>query len=351
MFGRRDLMIGAGAVAALGGLRLSAAHSQTARSRARPGRSISPGCRPRPSSSPSAPTRRRVIRYPDVLETIDYDAYQQIQFRPERALWAEGGAPFPVQFFHLGRYFKAPVRIYVVAGRQRARDPLRGRLLHLRQDRPGQEAAGRPRLCRLSGDGWPGRQDRLAGLSGGRLFPHLRRARSIRPLGPRPRDRHRDALAGGVSRASPSSGSSRPGRQLAHPDLCADGQPERHRRLSLRLGQAGGRRGRHPGRALLPQGDRADGRGAADQHVLVQRDQHLEHRHLDELSLPRAQAVHQGHGDRLAQRHPDELVGHRGRDVLRRAVALGERLARPDAAWMASSYAGFARYGPACPNP
>jgi glucans biosynthesis protein len=55
------------------------------------------------------------IRHPELLETIDYDAYQQIRFKPERALWADGGAPFPVQFFHLGRYFKAPVRMYEVA--------------------------------------------------------------------------------------------------------------------------------------------------------------------------------------------------------------------------------------------
>ena len=48
-------------------------------------------------------------------KTIDYDAYQQIRFRPERALWEGGGAPFPVQFFHLGRFFKAPVRLYEVA--------------------------------------------------------------------------------------------------------------------------------------------------------------------------------------------------------------------------------------------
>ncbi len=49
-----------------------------------------------------------------LLETIDYDAYQKIRFNPASALWAESG-PFPVQFFHLGRYFKLPVRIYVLA--------------------------------------------------------------------------------------------------------------------------------------------------------------------------------------------------------------------------------------------
>ena len=64
------------------------------------------------------PYQEPVIRHPDVLETIDYDAYQQIRFKPERALWEDGGGPFPVQFFHLGRYFKAPVRLHEVADGQ-----------------------------------------------------------------------------------------------------------------------------------------------------------------------------------------------------------------------------------------
>ena len=53
---------------------------------------------------------------------------QQIRFKPDRALWEDGGAPFPVQFFHLGRYSKPPVQ--AVRGRERpgARDPVRDRL-------------------------------------------------------------------------------------------------------------------------------------------------------------------------------------------------------------------------------
>ena len=51
------------------------------------------------------PYQEPVIRHPEILETIDYDAYQEIRFKPERALWEDAGAPFPVQFFHLGRFF------------------------------------------------------------------------------------------------------------------------------------------------------------------------------------------------------------------------------------------------------
>ncbi len=56
------------------------------------------------------------IRHPDRLEAIDYDTHQKIRFRAENALWADGAAAFPVRFFHLGRYFKAPVTVHVVDG-------------------------------------------------------------------------------------------------------------------------------------------------------------------------------------------------------------------------------------------
>ena len=53
------------------------------------------------------------IRFTDELERIDYDAYQQIRFRSDHALWAKDGGPYPIEFFHLGRFFKAPVRLHV----------------------------------------------------------------------------------------------------------------------------------------------------------------------------------------------------------------------------------------------
>ena len=60
------------------------------------------------------PYRAPLIRHPEILERIDFDAYQQIRYRPEDALWAEGGGPYPVQFFHMGKLFQAPVRIHLV---------------------------------------------------------------------------------------------------------------------------------------------------------------------------------------------------------------------------------------------
>lgn len=50
---------------------------------------------------------------PDVLWRIDYDAHGRIRYRTDYALWADGPSPFPVTFFHLGRYFQKPVRMHV----------------------------------------------------------------------------------------------------------------------------------------------------------------------------------------------------------------------------------------------
>jgi len=52
------------------------------------------------------------IRHADILETIDYDAFQQIAFKRELGLGEGTNVNFPVQLFHLGRYFKAPVKIH-----------------------------------------------------------------------------------------------------------------------------------------------------------------------------------------------------------------------------------------------
>lgn len=53
--------------------------------------------------------------YP-ALRALDWDAYQSIRFRPERALWADDEAadPSPVrlQFFHLGLFYQNPVRMH-----------------------------------------------------------------------------------------------------------------------------------------------------------------------------------------------------------------------------------------------
>jgi periplasmic glucans biosynthesis protein len=51
-----------------------------------------------------------------VLDRVDYDAHGKIRFKPDLALWAEGPSAFPVTFFHLGRFFRKPVRMHVLEG-------------------------------------------------------------------------------------------------------------------------------------------------------------------------------------------------------------------------------------------
>lgn len=51
---------------------------------------------------------------PAILEAIDYAALGQIRFKPECALFADGPGAYPVTFFHLGRFFQKPVRMYAV---------------------------------------------------------------------------------------------------------------------------------------------------------------------------------------------------------------------------------------------
>lgn len=58
---------------------------------------------------------------PSWLEEIDWDVYQSIRFRLEYALWRKEQLPFQIQLFHLGLFFKHPVRLFeVVESRAKA---------------------------------------------------------------------------------------------------------------------------------------------------------------------------------------------------------------------------------------
>ncbi len=47
---------------------------------------------------------------------LSYDAYRNIRFRPERALWRQDRLPFELQLFHRGFIFRDRVEIYEVTG-------------------------------------------------------------------------------------------------------------------------------------------------------------------------------------------------------------------------------------------
>ncbi len=58
--------------------------------------------------------RAPVSQLPPELRDLDYDAYRDIRFRPERAHWRDQKLPFELMFFHPGRSFREPVRINTV---------------------------------------------------------------------------------------------------------------------------------------------------------------------------------------------------------------------------------------------
>ena len=49
------------------------------------------------------------------LAQLDYDQYQSLRFRHDHALWAAENRGFRIEFFHMGRGFKEPVRMFEVA--------------------------------------------------------------------------------------------------------------------------------------------------------------------------------------------------------------------------------------------
>jgi len=63
------------------------------------------------SSRPYVPTPAPAD---DILNKIDYQALQQISFKTDYALYADGSSPYPVTFFHLGKFSRQPVRVHVL---------------------------------------------------------------------------------------------------------------------------------------------------------------------------------------------------------------------------------------------
>lgn len=64
------------------------------------------------------PYRSPQAHLPAVLRDLNWDQYQSIGFRHNHALWHDDKLKFRIEFFHLGRGFTKPVRMYqVVDGR------------------------------------------------------------------------------------------------------------------------------------------------------------------------------------------------------------------------------------------
>ena len=52
---------------------------------------------------------------PASVSALDWDQYQSIRFRDDHALWTDPGLRFKAKFFHLGLFFKKPVRMFDLA--------------------------------------------------------------------------------------------------------------------------------------------------------------------------------------------------------------------------------------------
>ncbi len=63
------------------------------------------------ATQPYVPPRPEL---PAELAGLSYDRYQAIRFRADHAVWADAHLNFRLQFFHVGRGFMQPVRLYEV---------------------------------------------------------------------------------------------------------------------------------------------------------------------------------------------------------------------------------------------
>ncbi len=68
----------------------------------------------RASSLAARPYKPPVVNLPTELRELDYDAYRDIRYRPEKALWRAEKLPFELMFFHQGRAVSEPVKINVI---------------------------------------------------------------------------------------------------------------------------------------------------------------------------------------------------------------------------------------------
>ena len=68
----------------------------------------------RASDLAKAPYVSRPKPEPEIVQQIDYDAWGNIRYRPDQALFAEGPSLYPATFFHLGQFFQKSVKMHVV---------------------------------------------------------------------------------------------------------------------------------------------------------------------------------------------------------------------------------------------
>jgi glucans biosynthesis protein len=61
-----------------------------------------------------APYEPPSVALPSVVQQIDYEAWGNIRYRPDYALFAQGPSLYPATFFHVGQFFQKSVKMHAV---------------------------------------------------------------------------------------------------------------------------------------------------------------------------------------------------------------------------------------------
>jgi periplasmic glucans biosynthesis protein len=61
-----------------------------------------------------APFDATIAKLPDGLETLDFDGWRDIRFKPEKAIFTQQNSAFRLQVFHLGHLYRRPVTINTI---------------------------------------------------------------------------------------------------------------------------------------------------------------------------------------------------------------------------------------------
>jgi glucans biosynthesis protein len=59
----------------------------------------------------ASPFKKPDVNLPKELETLDYDKFRDIRFKPEKSHWRSASLPFELTFFHQGWHYNLPVKI------------------------------------------------------------------------------------------------------------------------------------------------------------------------------------------------------------------------------------------------
>ena len=65
----------------------------------------------------SVPFDARSPELPEAVAKLDFDAWREIRFRPDKALLGNLGGPFRLHTFHLGHVYKTPVTVNIIRDR------------------------------------------------------------------------------------------------------------------------------------------------------------------------------------------------------------------------------------------